>query len=196
MSQPSDPLLPSRRGLMGGSGGALLSAAAFGLLAGCSTAESSQADPTAEDAALLNAALALEYEAIFAYQAGAESGLLSEDQLAVALLFQSHHKQHRDFLIRTVERIGGSPVAEESAAVYSERLKLQTVGSAQDVLVLAQSLEVGAADAYLSVLPKFSDPLFGQFSARIAADEVMHWTALTGALGQPLPERALTFGAA
>ncbi len=185
----------SRRTLLTGSSGVLLSAAAVGLLAGCSTAESSQGDATAEDAALLNLALALEYEAIFAYQAGAESGLLDPAVLEVAVLFQSHHKQHRDFLIRTVERIGAVPAMPESDSIYAERLQLSEIATAADVLALAQSLEVGAADAYLGVLPKFSDPLFGQFSARIAADEVMHWTALTGALGQPLPERALTFGA-
>jgi hypothetical protein len=32
-------------------------------------------------------------------------------------------------------------------------------------------------------------------SARLAADETMHWTALASALGQNLPEKALTFGA-
>lgn len=193
MSQP-DPR-HSRRTVLGGSSGALLSVAAFGLLAGCSTAESSQGDATAEDAALLNQALALEYEAIFAYQAGAESGLLDPAVLEVAILFQSHHKQHRDFLIRTVERIGSAPVMPEADAVYTERLQLSQIASATDILVLAQSLEKGAADAYIGVLPRFSDPLYGQFSARIAADEVMHWTTLTNALGQALPERALTFGA-
>jgi len=199
--QPADQdrLLPdhqsSRRGLLTGGSGLLLSGAALGLLAGCQSAQSSQGSPTEQDAALLNQALALEYEAIFAYQAGAESGLLTADQLSVALLFQSHHKQHRDLLIRTVERIGGTAVVPENDAVYAERLQLQGLASATDVLVLAQALEKGAAEAYIGVLPKFSDPVYGQFSARIAADEAMHWTALTGALGQPLPDRAMTFAA-
>ncbi len=193
MSQPIHS--QSRRNILTGSSGALLSAAAVGLLAGCNTAQSSQGDASAADAALLNQALALEYEAIFAYQAGAESGLLDPAVLEIAVLFQSHHKQHRDFLVRTVERIGATPVMPEADPIYAERLQLSQIASATEILVLAQSLEVGAADAYLGVLPKFSDPLYGQFSARIAADEVMHWTTLTNAMGQPLPERALTFGA-
>ncbi len=202
--QPADPttLQPdcqaSRRGLLTGGSGLLLSGAALGLLAGCQSAQSSQSSqssPTEQDAALLNQALALEYEAIFAYQAGADSGLLSADQLTVALLFQSHHKQHRDLLIRTVERIGGTAVVPQDDAIYAERLQLQGLASATDVMALAQALEKGAAEAYIGVLPKFSDPIYGQFSARIAADEAMHWTALTGALGQPLPDRALTFAA-
>ncbi|GAB5467696.1 MAG: ferritin-like domain-containing protein [Rhodospirillales bacterium] len=184
----------ARRNLLGG--GLLLSGAAVTLLAGCQMpAEAGKADSAAEDAKLLNAALALEYEAIFAYQAGAESGLLSPGELEVALLFQGHHKRHRDLLIRTVERLGATPVAPEADALYADRLELNLLASARDVLTLARGLELGAADAYIAVLPRFSDPLFGQFSARIAADEVMHWTALSQALGQPLPEAALTFGA-
>jgi len=185
-----------RRKALTTGGGLVLSGGALALLAGCQSSQAGApaADTDAEDATLLNAALALEYEAIFAYQAGGSSGLLSPGQLELALLFLSHHQQHRDLLIRTVERIGGTPVAAEPDAVYAERLELGGLGSATDVLLLAQRLERGAADAYLDVLPKFSDPLYGRFSARIATDEAMHWTALTQALGQPLPEKALTFG--
>lgn len=190
----SDQTLTSRRGTL------LLSGAALALLAGCETAARDQpaasetADAASLDAGLLNAALALEYEAIFAYRAGAGSGLLTPAQLELAGLFLAQHEEHRDLLIRTVERIGGAPVDPEGEAVYAARLELATLASAEEVLALATRLEKGAANAYLGVLPKFSDPLYGQFSARIAADEVMHWTALTRALGRPLPERALSFG--
>ena len=49
--------------------------------------------------------------------------------------------------------------------------------------------------AYLGVISSFKDNRFGQVAARLAADEAMHCTALTGALGQSLPAGALTFGA-
>jgi hypothetical protein len=56
-------------------------------------------------------------------------------------------------------------------------------------------LEKGAANAYLGVIPSFSDRNLAQISARLAADETMHWTALARALGDELPTAALTFGA-
>ncbi|MEO1190530.1 MAG: DUF4439 domain-containing protein [Pseudomonadota bacterium] len=191
--QPSS----ERRRLMQG-GGLLLSGAAVALLAGCQTeagaAQVSDQD-TSQDADLLNAALALEYEGVFAYQAGAGTGLLTSQGVKLAELFLGHHERHRDLLIRTVERIGGQPVAPESDSVYADRLQLDLIASGADVLDLAFGLEQAAANAYIQVLPRFSDPLFGQFAARIAADEVMHWTTLAVILDKPLPEAALTFGA-
>ena len=72
-----------------------LSAAAFGLLSGLPKLALG-ASPTEGDAAILNVALGLEHEAIAAYQIGAESGLLKGGLLDVAVLFQGHHKTHRD----------------------------------------------------------------------------------------------------
>src|SRR5262249_29995934 len=51
---------------------------------------------TSGDVEILSAALYLEHEAIAAYQAGAESTLLSKEVVKVAVAFQSDHKYHRD----------------------------------------------------------------------------------------------------
>jgi rubrerythrin len=69
------------------------------------------------------------------------------------------------------------------------------ITTAIDVLRLAARLEKGAANAYLGVIPSFSDRALAHVSARLAADEIMHWTALARALGDELPKAALTFGA-
>ncbi|MFZ8521058.1 ferritin-like domain-containing protein, partial [Staphylococcus aureus] len=53
----------------------------------------------------------------------------------------------------------------------------------------------GAVNAYLGVIPAFTDTALSKVAARLAADETMHWTALTSALGQALPAGALSFGA-
>lgn len=63
------------------------------------------------------------------------------------------------------------------------------------MLTLATRLELGAANAYLGVIPAFKDAKLGQVAARRAADEAMHWTALSGALSRALPSNALSFGA-
>ncbi len=96
LTLPFPPLLfRSRRRLLAGG---VLSASAVLLLSGREAlAQAAAANPQG-DVNILNVALALEYEAINAYQLGASSGLLQKPVLDVALRFQSDHKAHRDAL--------------------------------------------------------------------------------------------------
>ena len=187
-----------RRGLLRGSGITVLSASAVALLAGCermAVAQSANGGAAANDVGILNTALALENEAISAYQLGAQSGLLQKPVLEVAVLFQTHHKEHRDALIATIRKLGGTPVAAKSDAEVAQALNASALKTQTDVLRLAQRLEKGAANAYIGVIPSFGDRNLAQVSARLAADEAMHWTVLTQALKDPLPAKALSFGA-
>jgi rubrerythrin len=191
-----------RRGLLRGSGITVLSASAVALLAGCekmavaqSSSSSGNGASAANDIGILNTALALENEAISAYQLGAQSGLLQKPVLEVALLFQTHHKEHRDALTATIRKLGGTPVAAKSDAEVAQALNAAALKNQTDVLRLAQRLEKGAANAYIGVIPSFGDRNLAQVSARLAADEAMHWTVLTQALKDPLPAKALSFGA-
>lgn len=184
---------PGRRiALRAGSLG-VLSVAAIGVLAG-SPAMARAKDASRGDVDILNVALGLEHEAIAAYQAGAESGLLQKPVLDVAVQFQGHHKAHRDALITAVTKLGGAPVQSKSMSDYAAGLGLSAVKSQADILRLAQRLERGAANAYIGVMPSFHEKAFAQVCARLAADEVMHWTALSQALGDALPAMPLTFG--
>lgn len=186
---------PARRGFLSTSGKTALSVAALGLLAGRSDLASAASGNAAGDVAILNVALGLEHEAINAYQLGAGSGLLQKPVLEVAVLFQSHHKGHRDALIATIEKLGGTPVKEKSLDEYARALKADTLKNQADVLSLAARLELGATNAYLGVIPSFKDAQLAQVAGRLAADETMHWTALSSALGRSLPGGALSFGA-
>ena len=148
------------------------------------------ARPTwAKDVDILNIALGLEHEAINAYQLGAASGLLQKPVLDVAVLFQSHHKGHRDALIATIQKMGGKPVAEKSLDEYAKALNAASLKNQADVLTLAAKLELGATNAYLGVIPAFKESKLGQVAARLAADETMHWTALSSALGKLAADR-------
>ena len=188
-------LVPARRSFLSSSGKATLSVAAIALLAGRADLASAATGDAAKDLDILNVALGLEHEAINAYQLGATSGLLQKPVLDVAVLFQSHHKSHRDALIATIEKMGGKPVAEKSLNDYAKALNAASLTSQADVLNLAARLEMGATNAYLGVIPAFKDHNLAQIAGRLAADETMHWTALTSALGRPLPTKALSFGA-
>lgn len=173
-----------------------LSLAAFGLAAGSSRI--ALAGPPAEgDVAILNVALALEHEAIAAYQLGAESGLLKGALLDVAVLFQGHHKTHRDAQMDAIKKLGGKPVSAKSADDYkkSSKLNVAALKTGEDVLRLAQRLELGAVNAYIGVMPSFADRSLSSVAARLLADETMHYTALTQALGEKLPQPGLWFGA-
>ena len=186
----------SRRALLADAGKLTLSAGAIALLAGNDALANTAGADASKDTGILNIALALEHEAIAAYQIGAESGLLAKEVLPVAVLFQSHHKSHRDALAATVRKLGGTPAAEQTMDAYvkSSKLNVAAIKSQGDVLALAQRLELGAANAYLGVIPAFGDRELAKIAGRLAADETMHYTALTQALGGKLPSGALSFG--
>jgi len=193
----ADAHLTTRRELLGGASKLTLSAAAVALLGGTGTAGLAAPGDASGDVAILNVALALEYEAIAAYQLGAESGLLKKPALDVAVLFQSHHKAHRDALSATIGKLGGKAISDRSKDDYLKSTKLNVAGlkSDADVLRLAQRLELGATNAYLGVIPSLGDHELAKVAARLAADEALHYTALTLTLGDSLPNGALTFGA-
>jgi Ferritin-like domain len=186
-------LISSRRGFMGNTG--KLSAVGLALLGGNLAMAQGMAGDAAKDTGILNVALGLEHEAIAAYQLGAQSGLLQKPVLDIAVGFQSHHKAHRDALIDTIQKLGGRAVAEKNLADYAKALKADTLKSQSDVLDLAARLELGATNAYLGVIPAFMSKDLAKVAARLAADETMHFTILTNALGRPLPTAALSFGA-
>ena len=185
----------TRRQFLSRSSGLTLSVAAVGMLAGARTAGAQSSSAMEADVGILNVALGLEHEAINAYQLGAGSGLLQKPVLDVAVAFQSHHKGHRDALIAAIEKMGGRPVTEKPLDDYARALNAASLKNQADVLMLASRLELGAVNAYLGVIPAFKDNKLGQVAARLAADETMHWTALSQAVGKMLPAGALSFGA-
>ncbi|WHZ10652.1 MAG: hypothetical protein OJF60_001091 [Burkholderiaceae bacterium] len=191
--QVSDFANRSRRSFLGSTG--TLSAVAVAMLAGREALAQGMGGSVSQDISTLNVALGLEYQAIGAYQLGAESGLLQKPVLAVAVLFQSQHKTHAEALIATIEKLGGKPVMAKPLSDYATELQASTLKNQTDVLSLATRLELGATNAYLGVIPSFSNLELAKVSARIAADETMHYTALLGALGRDLPTKALSFGA-
>jgi rubrerythrin len=178
----------TRRSLLGMTSKGVLSVAAVGLLANNPAMAAMGAKGGAKgDIDILNVALGLEHEAINAYQIGAESGLLDKGTLGVAVGFQSDHKFHRDALAATIKKLGGKAVAEKSRAEYVSSLNAASIKSATDIVKLAQRLELGAVNAYLGVIPSFTDKALAQVAAKLGADEVLHYTALTSALGEQLP---------
>ena len=184
-----------RRNFLGTTSRATLSGAAILMLSGREALAQGTASNAASDAAILNVALGLELQAIAAYTIGAHSGLLPKPALDLALYNQGHHKAHRDLLAATVTKLGGTPVAEKPIAEYATALNASSIKTAGDIIDLALTLELGATNAYLGVIPSFKDAQLAKVSGRIAAEECSHYIALLGASGKPLPVGPLFFGA-
>jgi len=190
----TSPTSPQRRNLLGG---AMLSLGGLLALANVATPASAQGrrvSHAAQDAELLNAAIALEHEGIAAYQIAAESGLLAPPVLQVGIRFQGHHKQHRDELIAAVHRLGGTPVAAQGNAEYATAIGAASLHNQADVLQLALRLERGATNAYLGLVPPLTNADMELLVARLAADEAYHVAVLANALQQEIPVAALMFG--
>lgn len=140
----------------------------------------------AGDVAILNAALALEFQAIAAYQVGAESTLLEKPVLDLAVQFQGHHKAHASALTVAVENSGG--VAVESKTIADYAFPVDQLKSQADVLRFAAGLEKAAASAYVSSLANLRQKSLIKGAAAILGDETMHWAVLLNALGEnPVP---------
>lgn len=183
-----------RRLFLRGTTTAMLSMGAVLLLAGQEAGAAGSKQNAANDVGILNVALGLEHQGINAYTLGAKSGLLQKPVLDIALKFQDDHKMHRDLLIGAIVKLGGKPVEEKSLEVYAKALNAGELKTQEDVLKLALSLELGATNAYLGVIPSFKDHSFAKVAARLATDEAAHWSILNNALGMPLP-KAMMFGA-
>lgn len=88
-----------------------------------------------------------------------------------------------------------SVVAVALLEVHAQGLNAASLKNQAGVLNLPARLELGATNAYLGVIPAFQNSDLAKAAARLAADETLHHTVLTQALGRPLPAGALTFGA-
>jgi Ferritin-like domain len=188
------PLFTPSRRLFLGNNAVALSGAAIALLAGKDAFAATSPADIKSDLAILNVAVGLEYEGIYAYEIGIKSGLLTPNVVTVATKFQDDHKAHNDALIATIRKMGGIPVEAKSIGDYAKALKADTLKTQEDVLSLAARLELGATNAYLGVIPAFKDSALAKIAGRLAADEAAHFALLNADLKRPL-SKAFAFGA-
>lgn len=131
------------------------------------------------DLGILSAALYLENEAVTAYQAGAESKLLSADVLNVAVAFQSDHKYHRDGISGVLKSLGVEPAGAEKKYDFGR------LHSQNDILRLARDREHGAVLAYSTLASNIKTKDILNFGANVLVDEVRHLTILNSVLKVP-----------
>lgn len=145
------------------------------------------------DLDILQRSLAFEHEGIAAYQLAGASGLLAKEVLSAALLFKSHHEQHRDALAALVRQAGSNPAQPLSDDEYVSALDLSKLTTQNDVVALAMRLEREAATAYVEQVAAIKDRRLARLFAAICVDETVHWTTLNSASGGLMPSKAFIF---
>ena len=183
----------------------LISASAA-VLWNCSSKDEAEAVPVGFDAATdaknYALALALENDAISTYMAAAtlpniataSAANLNGAVLAIAGGFLAHHQAHAAKLVAAIEALRTS---YPDAGITAAAAIATTAVSVPDALVallvdstygivntlrLAAAKELAAAQAYVSLIPKFTDVKNAMLHGAIGADEAGHYGVLRGAL--------------
>ena len=120
------------------------------------------------DIKILDSAASAERAAIKAYTDAAATGLLTPPILAVAKGFMADHIAHRDALEGAIKAAGATPGTGVMAVTYPP-LKSQ-----DDILAFAETLERGAASAYLAAIPKLQDRQLAKVAGSILGVETTH----------------------
>lgn len=158
-----------------------------GAIAGASTALSIAtafpSEAASSDLAILNAAIDLENQGIWAY--GVAGGKLSQTDvgktvLALGLRNRADHIKHRDALVGLVKQLGGTPATAKDSYDLSSYIQAGEGNLSSDVNIakLALALEVDAALAYIGAFSKLKDSALLAAAGTIAPVEASHATAI------------------
>ena len=140
------------------------------------------------DIKVLNGALFLEHQAIWAYGFAAtklSKGDVGKAVLAIALANKADHEIHRDTLSGVIKQLGGTPVMAKmdylkTVTPYIEKGE-GNLDSDVNIAKLALALEVDAAIAYAGEIAKLKTPALITAGATIGAAEASHATVIRAA---------------
>jgi Ferritin-like domain len=180
----------SRRRFLAGAagGGALLTVGSvvspIGRLV---TPAAAQGTPSVEDLAVF--AASVEYAAVAAYGAAAESGKVTTPAVGeAATLFADHHQQHGDGFAALVQRDDIEPNPGLLEMVGGQ---IADAADEAAVLEIAYGVENAAAATYLFALGVLDDIPASQTMASILPVEAQHAITLGFVLGKPLDDETL-----
>jgi hypothetical protein len=129
------------------------------------------------DLAVLNAAIALEHQAIALYDLGLGRGLIPVGLRAYAVEFRGDHEGHRDTQIAIAEERGGRPPAAHA------RYEFGTLVAGEPFIQQALEVERAAQRAYSALVSQISTRDYLLSAAFILVDEVRHITVWRRVLG-------------
>jgi len=180
----------SRRRFLAGAagGGALLTIGSVVAPVGRLVLPASAQDaPTVEDLAVF--AASVEYAAVEAYGAAADSGKVTTPAVGdAATLFADHHQQHGDAFAALVER---NDIAPNPGLLDMVGGQIADAADEAAVLEIAYGVENAAAATYLFALGVLDDVPASQTMASILPVEAQHAITLGFVLGKPLDDETL-----
>lgn len=140
-------------------------------------------DHDAHDIAILNVALGLEDQAIWAYRTAAgklTNSAVGQTVKYIAVQNMSDHIQHRVTLEGAIRKLGGSPVHARSSYDLSSYIHRGegNLDSDANIAKLALALEVDAVLAYQANVPKLRMPSVQMAALGILPDEASHAAAI------------------
>jgi rubrerythrin len=141
------------------------------------------AQSSSGDIAILNAAIDLEQQAIWAYTTAAgklSSSDVGKTVLAVAQKSLKDHQQHRDVLSATVKKLGGTPAPAKPSYDLSSYISAGegNLDSDANIAKLALALEYDAALAYIDAFSQLSNADLIAAAGTIGPAEAAHATAI------------------
>jgi len=160
--------------------GAGVSAAVLALFRSPADAAQGPKPSPAQDLDILNAALALEHQAIAIYTLGLNRNLVPVVMRERAVEFRGDHQGHRDTQIAIARERGGAPV--EALAQYD----FGHVSGGRAWIKKAAEIELAAQQAYAKVIPVITTQDYQLAASFIVVDEVRHLTVWKSVLGSGL----------
>jgi hypothetical protein len=146
-----------------------------------------QEAPSVEDLAVF--AASVEYAAVAAYGAAAESGKVTTPAVGeAATLFADHHQQHGDAFSGLVQR---DDIAPNPGLLDAVGGQITDAADENAVLEIAYGVENAAAATYLFALGVLDDATAAQSMASILPVEAQHAITLGFVLGKPLDDETL-----
>jgi ferritin-like protein len=129
------------------------------------------------DFSILDAAIALEHQAIALYGLGLQRSLFPQNLRRYAVEFRGDHEGHRDTQIAIAEERGGRPPAPLPDYDFGP------TPAGDDFIRKALTIEVAAQEAYTALLSQIGTKDYMLSAAFILIDEVRHMTVWRRVLG-------------
>ncbi len=140
----------------------------------------------ANDLTLMRFAASLENLAVAAYDLGAPL-IKTPSLLALATLFQTHHKDHAELFNGQLKANGQKEFTEPNSVLLSTfKPKLDALKTEPDVLKFAQELEVAAASTYFSTVGVLKGEKLGYAAMTIGGTEYRHAALLAMVNNTPI----------
>lgn len=143
-----------------------------------------------DDAAIVEAAIGLEQQAVLAYTAAAKGDKLGRGS---GRLFARQEQEHADVLIAALKDLGGTAPERPSNPREIPGLAEAAAGSQDDFARFAIEFETATVQAYYEATARLKDPKLLSAAVSIMANEAQHLVVLRQAIGQnPSPHAFVT----